>query len=47
MARVPKPPLEWGLVSVAQHEALSALLPAVPGDPATEIFLGHEEPGGA
>ncbi|HEV2734419.1 MAG TPA: hypothetical protein VGV85_06240 [Longimicrobiaceae bacterium] len=35
--------LEWGLVSPAQHQALSAMLPRPPGDFVTGILLGWEQ----
>jgi hypothetical protein len=39
--------LEWGLISVAQHEALGGMLPPPPGTFITHVFPGAEEEGGA
>ncbi|MEW5929913.1 MAG: hypothetical protein AB1941_20865 [Gemmatimonadota bacterium] len=39
--------LEWGLISVAQHEELSGMLPPPPGEFIDTLFLGREEEGGA
>lgn len=35
--------LEWGLISPAQHQELSGMLPEPPGDFITHVFLGVEE----
>ena len=34
--------IEWGLLSVAQHEALIARLPRIDDDPALGILVGSE-----
>jgi hypothetical protein len=36
--------LEWNLITPADHRALSSLLPAIPDNPVTAIFLGRERP---
>jgi hypothetical protein len=35
--------LEWGVISPAQHQELSGILPEPPGGFVTHIFLGVEE----
>lgn len=35
--------LEWGLLSVGEHDALHALLPAVGNDPVYDIMLGRND----
>ncbi|HEX8276295.1 MAG TPA: hypothetical protein VF615_26885 [Longimicrobiaceae bacterium] len=37
--------LEWGLISVAQHAALSGMLPEPPGAVMDTLFLDREEDG--
>jgi hypothetical protein len=34
--------LEWGLISVAEHDALLRLLPEIPDDPVVDILLGRD-----
>jgi len=34
--------VEWGLISVSDHEALVRMLPEVPNNPVVRVFLGWE-----
>jgi hypothetical protein len=36
--------IEWGLITPAEHKALSDMLPDVPDNPVMAIFLGRESP---
>jgi hypothetical protein len=35
--------LEWNLISIQEHKELSDMLPEVPDNPVTAIFLGRED----
>lgn len=35
--------IEWGLLSVSEHRALSLLLPAIDNNPSVEILLGRND----
>lgn len=35
--------IEWGLLSVAEHQSLCALLPKIEDDPAVGILLGKSD----
>jgi hypothetical protein len=35
--------LEWGLISVSDHEALLSMIPEVPDNPVVRVFLGWEK----
>lgn len=35
--------VEWGLISLAAHDRLTGLLPAIADDPTEGILLGHHD----
>jgi hypothetical protein len=35
--------LEWGLLSVVEHERLAKLLPMIEDNPVTSVLLGRED----
>jgi hypothetical protein len=35
--------LEWGIISVAEHDKLNDLLPTLANDPSVQIFSGYED----
>jgi hypothetical protein len=37
--------IEWDVLSIGEHERLSALLPRIEGSPVTHILLGGDEAG--
>jgi hypothetical protein len=37
--------LEWGLISISDHETLVSLLPEVPDNPVIRVLLGWEKSG--